>query len=145
MTEEEWDNSGNGVLLVEQLFGRVGQARKRRLFICACCRLLLSTKLKRVPEWIDIAERYADGLATEEDRRHANQSMRIAMSESKYRGHSISLAILHHAVLKNASHANMRNATHFSCQTAGMRINALCDVLRDIFGNPFRPVVFNSS
>jgi hypothetical protein len=106
--------------------------------------MLISPKLKRVAEWIDVAERYADGLATNEDRQHVNQSMLSAASESQYRGHSISLSILHHAILKDASHANLRNAIHRSCQIAGVRTNELCDIFRDIFGNPFRPVAFDA-
>src|SRR5262249_28894171 len=71
MTETEWASSTEPQLMLDFLraSGRATD-RKLRLFACACCRRvwpLLSEERGR--EAVRVAEQFADGLATERERR----------------------------------------------------------------------------
>jgi hypothetical protein len=71
MTESEWLSATDPELMLAFLEDRAG-GRKLRLFSCACCRRiwhLLSDA--RVRGAVEVAERFADGLATEQER-HAS-------------------------------------------------------------------------
>lgn len=72
MTAEEWELGEVSWVLIGQLAGRVGLRRKRRLFLCGCARLLVSGQTSLVEEWIDTAERFADGLASHQERQAIN-------------------------------------------------------------------------
>jgi len=66
--EELWLNGSEPLPMLEFVRGQASQ-RKLRLFACACCRrigdLLQKSDSRNA---VDIAERYADGQATEEER-----------------------------------------------------------------------------
>ncbi len=51
--------------------------------------------------------------------------------------------MLNRATLHDASHANLSGAVHLIYRLSGLQESQLCDVIRDIFGNPFRPVAFD--
>ena len=71
MTEAEWDACTDPQRMLEFLRGRVSE-RKCRLFACARCRAVWHMLLdERSREAVELAERLADGLATEEDRASA--------------------------------------------------------------------------
>jgi len=140
MTEaEEWENDTTPRSLVERLLGYVGLARKRRLLLCACCRHFPTTDLH---EWVEIAERFSDGVATQDDRQRANTAAR---NHPGYRAHQIGSILLNRATLRDASHANLSGSVHLLYRTGSMTPVFLCLLIRDIFGNPFRPVAFDPS
>jgi hypothetical protein len=66
-TEAEWPSATDPAPLLEAIRGRTSD-RKPRLLACACCRRIwdLLSELER--NGTDIAERYADGQASEDER-----------------------------------------------------------------------------
>jgi hypothetical protein len=87
MTETEWLAAAEPEPMLDYLRGRA-TARKRRLFAVACCRsvwhLLTDERSRRA---VELAERYADGLADEEDlRRAAAGAETVAEALAAYAG-----------------------------------------------------------
>src|SRR5262245_31465071 len=76
MNEQEWLESTDPGPMLEFLKGKVSD-RKLRLFACACCRriwhLFNDNNSRRA---VEVAERMADGLATDVERRAAALTMR---------------------------------------------------------------------
>jgi hypothetical protein len=71
MTESEWLSATHPRSMLEFLRGKASD-RKLRLFACACCRRTWNLlRDVRSQQAIEIAERYADGLAGEEELRAA--------------------------------------------------------------------------
>ena len=71
MTEADWLTSTNPAPMLESLRGKASD-RKLRLFAAACCRRLwhlLTNEASR--DAVAVAERLADGLATNAERRAA--------------------------------------------------------------------------
>jgi hypothetical protein len=73
MTEKEWLNSTDPRAMLKALRpGGRASDRKLRLFMAACCRRVVHTFIEDDDEgregYIEVAERYADGLADEEER-----------------------------------------------------------------------------
>ncbi len=144
MTEEEWeDRNLSPQILYEQLRGRRRLTRKRRLLMCACCRSLHAPirSKKKVEKWLDTAEKFADGFASDSDRfilKNAIRSMRQLRP-----GDGPFLFLLGLATVKDASHRNLSIAIPFTARIFGDNSVLSTNLLRDIFGNPFRPVAFD--
>jgi hypothetical protein len=71
MTEAEWLNTANPTILLRAFEGKLSE-RKGRLFATACSRQiwqLLSDEVFRTA--VEVAEKYADGAASEDERRAA--------------------------------------------------------------------------
>ena len=128
--------------------------RKLRLFAVACCRrnwpLLSDERSKRA---IDVAERYADANAKDEELREAGNAVHIAHREA-FKGIGKTGACLEWAAAyvtdpvaflaaKRVSwmSATPRETGHFT----GAEYLIQGNLVRDIFGNPFRPVTFDPS
>jgi hypothetical protein len=141
VTEEEWYSTTDPQALFNVLFARSGHARKRRLLLCGCCRVLYPQLVVRRADWLELAERYADGLATDEERKQVNPG---AFTRSPW-SNSAGYMVLYWATLRDASHANVRNALIAIGQGNLTHRALVCDLIRDIFGNPFRPVAFDPS
>ncbi len=68
MTEAVWLVTDDPDWMLHQTVCRAARERKRRLFACACCRLvwhLLSDERSR--RGVEVSEMYADGSASDED------------------------------------------------------------------------------
>jgi hypothetical protein len=142
MDETQWLTSNDPVAMLMHLRGRVTE-RKLRLFVCACLRRhwdrLADPRSRRA---VEIAELYADGLASEVDRFDAwdDASAAIDLSpltgaavlaiepETEYSAERVSLEVVR-AVVK---------AVAFGMDTYRAEHAALCALLRCLFGpRPF--------
>ncbi len=127
--------------------------RKRRLLSCACARRVLDlVPDARYAAAVDTAERYADGLATQDEMRATRRLMNRLWTERNFTeagNHAATAALatltrspvgavhgLETAAAARAAEARPRwdaghaEETRFQCLLA-----------RDVFANPFRPVV----
>ena len=168
MTEAEWPTSADPVRLLAHL-NRLPGDRKLLLYAVACCRAhrpLLTHSASR--EAVDWAEQFADGEAVRDEDysrleyvsegaafhiEAMEQSGRFAewFEEDDWR--STSLRRLRGAVRTNTTrrtHAayfanallTFETSSPFDPTLSSYRSLLLTAPLRDIFGNPFRPVAF---
>ena len=167
MTEAEWLASSDPAAMLQEVAGKVSD-RKLRLFACACARQVWDRltddsscptcdgsgedqrestfgdcpncsgtgRINRSRRAVEIAERYADGMATEEELRHAySNAIRATGAESAtpwVRG-----------VPCNVSEPSREFHTVQLLQRAtrsGISTALQATLLREIVGNPFRPV-----
>jgi hypothetical protein len=156
-TENEWLTSLDPMAMLDFLRKRVTY-RQLRLFACACLRRvwhLLSDERSRMA--VETAERYADGLANHKDLIEARDEAREAKQQFKWpigpatacraagaaqdatRDFDRSAAIM---CVANASRAMCERDTN-NCDEGELKQQA--GLLRDIFGNPFRPITFDPS
>jgi len=147
MTEEAWlacsDPTCMGPFIV-----RAASKRKARLLACACCRRLGHVLPDALRGYLDAAERYADrrskkgelpiGLKGMGKRDYASQ----AVLEATYRHASVSslLFTLIHVRLAVAENGLGDTGAELTTESA-----AQATVIRDIIGNPFRPVTADTS
>jgi hypothetical protein len=153
MTEDEWLASADFDPLLRHLGGRASK-RKSRLFAAACCRQIWKYLPNRESrEAVEAAERFADGEIEPAELRAAG---RRANDTSEGLAFEASVAL---RMRKWAE----RDAAHAAAAAAQMRLfpgrvaaNARAAItatpepaknqaalLRDIFGNPFRPATFD--
>jgi hypothetical protein len=143
MTEADWLACTNPEPMLGYLATH-GSDRKLRLFACACARrhwdLLPEDSCRRA---VEVSEQYADGQATQEDLEHAwSAAARLAEA---------ALARLSRWDMLAAAKAEARDAARGGAWAAAHGVTAdlatpaerqaECDLLREIFGNPFRPPI----
>jgi hypothetical protein len=132
--------------------------RKQWLFGCACCRriwtLITDERSRRV---VEVRERHLDGLASEEELWEAtvaassarkNAAAKCALREGRRHMDAVAYAAA-------AADADWATAVHFASSATGYTAPdgsmtghiaeqaAQCELLRDIFGNPFRPATLD--
>ncbi len=131
--------------------------RKLRLFGCGCCRCfwdhLPDDEHRRA---VEVAELFADGHATKQQLAAVRTTAESLNTDSYHRAagygeHEATAA----SIVCGLTHASpFEAAFHMTCYGLplagycgdGKTANRLiCDLLRDIFGNPFRPVAFAST
>jgi hypothetical protein len=148
--------------MLEFLRGQVSD-RKLRLFAVACSRRYLHlTRDPRVAEALQIAEQFADGLVGDGERSRARKAAQQAAQvrgtvarpdAPKWERRAASLA--YYAAARHAMEAAWnapglalevlvwRGGGYDACDWQAVKRSegsAQADLLRDIFGNPFRPV-----
>jgi hypothetical protein len=143
MTSARWLKCADPKAMLD-LLGPRATDRKLRLFGCACSRLVADL----LPETsfhtaIDVAERYADGQASEKERWAANKESGAAMERIEKSGSAIPV---------NRAMGCAWSCTRGAGTAARYPLWVLTDeadlarevqLLRDIIGNPFRPVAFD--
>ncbi len=153
-------------LMIDQLarLGRVkgprGQ-RRLRLFSCACCReSLLHHCDEQLCQAVNLLERHADGLATTEELAPLiHQVARAALGDeqlrfpvpfdpdSQARFRKSRLANVIHAAMSPEPVSGARQVFGLPwVQPLGGFVNPhkiACNLLRDIFGNPFHPLALD--
>jgi hypothetical protein len=124
--------------------------RKWRLFLCACSRSVWHVLSDEIGHRItEAAEQFADGLITAEE-----------LAEEQRREYELLSDVdedtpLRHAVNGALGALYLDTEREFDCaiwaipefaqatQDESAEYAKHCDLLRDIFGNPFRPVIFS--
>jgi hypothetical protein len=154
VTEAEWLESDEPHKMTVFLW-RAPDARKFRLFVCAVCRQWW-TWLKPSPyrEAVELAERFADGNAGEEQLKAAETAILTDLQATKGAEHLVHCKAMReaaswfvwYATLADAQFAATR-VTRWTEQTEGHALEreAQCRLLRDIFGNPFGRAVLSSA
>jgi hypothetical protein len=156
MFEARWLNCNEPEMMLRYVLGKTGD-RKFRLFACACVRRiwpLLHDERSR--EAVQVAEDYADRpvgharLATiRAAARSAGQWLDAAArrGEPGDRGSIVWAARAAAATVEDTGWDVARNAAISAARANnGSRLQegrVQCDLLRDAFGNPFRPLVLN--
>lgn len=150
MTEHDWLTTTNPYDLTHCKACRSN--RKRRLFSCAVARhVLFLISDDRYQQAVELAERYADGVAAEEEMRATRRVMNNAWNERQFMeaGNRAATAVL--AVLNKdavgavhgweaAAAAQGSSARPDWCRGYDGEQQVACALARDVFGNPFRPV-----
>jgi hypothetical protein len=147
MTEAEWLACGDVAQIVKKAGGQPN-GRKIRLLICAWCRRIWDILDERHQEAVDVGERYADGLATAVDLEAARTTARLARKKRYGVPLAYSRTIQYTDTLGAA--ANLMNYPQ-DCKNADRALVSVAEksaqltLLRDIFGNPFRPISIEPS
>lgn len=156
MTEAEWLGSTDPTAMLEFLRDRASD-RRLRLFACAYCRLhweLLADERSR--KAVQVAERYVDGVADESERKNAATEVLSASSqaalEREWTSESSPSALAAYAATAAwyTVFYSARAATITTCDadaTDWYVENGIemphPELLREIFGNPFRLATFD--
>ncbi len=144
MTEEQWLACKDLNLLLRFLHGKAGE-RKLRLFAVACCRRVPRLVREEVcRRAVDVAERVADGAARRADLEEAqNAALREAMKGKGWSADRAVRFIASHCArpgLADCGADFVGLARQYVPSTRRQANRAQISLLRDIFGNPFRPV-----
>jgi hypothetical protein len=153
MTEAEWLACNDPKPMLEFLRGKASD-RKLRLFAVACCRRLGPLlKDPRITTALDVAERHADGAATQADLEAALRGAARAQRAQRRKASLFAYAAVMDACgpggLGSAEKAAWAEAVAADARAAyGERLRrtrpdlyaASAVLLRDVLGNPFRPV-----
>jgi hypothetical protein len=116
--------------------------RKLRLFACACCRrvwdLLPDRRSRRA---VEVAERFADGQATDAERAAAWSAATAVEPAEVYSADRRIAAAAYARYVAAAATAGFANdaAAYAIADYAATPPEVQCALLRDIFGNPFQP------
>lgn len=164
MTESEWLASTDPAAMLEHLTHRSVHAaggfgttiprdkplasdRKRRLFVVACCRqvwhLLTDEQSRRA---VEVAERYADGLVDEKERERVKEIATEYVpgrpgyeADARYAAWTCCCADKSGLVGRSRIHAHQATGGVF--RHDGVYDSPIqAALLREIVGNPFRPV-----
>jgi hypothetical protein len=148
VTEAEWLACDDPDRMLGQLRGRAG-TRKLRLFGVACCRRALPWVYDdRIREAVEVAGRYADGWATDEELARAHRAAADAWEEADYAGSDAARLVTsgdpaeacvsaRHA--PGNTYAGGESATPDGWAALEAEMAAQAALLRCLFGNPFRP------
>jgi hypothetical protein len=142
MTEAEWLAGKEPLPMLEFLRGKVSD-RKMRLFACAYGRAVRESQHLLGPSTAAVGERFADGLASEQDLTSARRQWAITPEEigpvhaSAYQGAWEAVAWL--TDVQRIMKIDPDEYRHFPIPTDAVLQRAAA-LLRDIFGNPFQPL-----
>jgi hypothetical protein len=142
LTEEGWREGDDAVVILARGRQRLS-SRKRHLLAAAFCRRIWHRLLDpRSRQAVEVAERFADGLANETERRLAAQEAQRAAALIHSQG-DLELACAawacHDACTGSAILAASRSA-HAVFSARRQESRCQCEVLREILGDPFHPL-----
>jgi hypothetical protein len=148
MNEAEWLACADPQPMLEFLQGSASD-RRLRLFCCACCRRVwdaLTEAASRAA--VEVGERYADGLASPEERAAAEAAAEaVAFNEAQRREeevpHVTQAALVAVSETVDATIWAAWAASE-AAQVPAEERRRQCDLLRDLF-SPFRPVAASTA
>ncbi|WP_238602500.1 hypothetical protein [Fimbriiglobus ruber] len=152
MTEAEWLAATDPEPMLEFLRGKASD-RKLRLFACSCCRRIWHCFSDNRSRWaVMVAEQYADGTATEDELNRAERAANSVRSNQDDYYFNAADAAWDAVKLRPDPNDAADAATAVLAQERINKESDLCyddafsweavglsALLRDIFGNPFRP------
>ena len=135
VTESEWLGCTGTRPLIKFLRGKTSD-RKLRLFAVACCRRIWDLMGDRSNQAVEVAERYADGNVTD-----AELAASASLASATAVGAKAALAAWAAWVAWAAVAMGVERAAAAATWTASEKgeDRPQINLLRDIFGNPFRP------
>ena len=138
MTEAEWLACDDPERILSFLQINDAGDRLLRLLACAGCRAVWQwLNDERSREAVEVAEKYADGQTTPEELRAAASRAHDAVVS--FRDTTANdFDVSSRAFYATQEPINAARVVLTRCQT-----RARCKLVREIFGNPFRPVVFS--
>jgi hypothetical protein len=155
MTEAEWLAASDTVALLAELGSRGPTSeRKLRLFAVTCCRRSATTSEPRLTRALQVAELAADGCATPGERAAAREDVLDVLelqvedgtfalghvSDDRVFGVPSSADVI--LALVNVKPYDVRAASDCA-HTFNRTSHYVLYMVREIFGNPFRPVRFD--
>lgn len=147
MTDVEWNESSDPARMLKgfnlspssQLMNKfpAPSDRKLRLFACACCRAVWHLlKDERSRRAVEVAERYADGEATQDQ---LFQAARLALSANFHGNVNGPIAYIVCELNLNLSNLLGDPRRDWGSDSRVTQAN----LLREIIGNPFQPIIVN--
>ena len=160
MTEEEWLTSSNDMAMLRQIESKTS-VRKLRLLTCAAARSEWDNlQFDHWREQIEAGESLADGRMSQEEWNHARRNIYTIFTDdgATYRAIAEQCVNLLHASRETVASYNMMAAVPLYSNHMIQRLSIVAGwqpvrqvlqeriqaILRDIVGNPFRPVEFDS-
>ncbi len=157
MTEEDWVVGDHQQKMLALLVSRHASERKLRLFACACCRRIWNQYKRSEPSRraVEVAERYADGQATEgelhiakEAAQNAWAATRMSVVQGQARRaatYAASKNIEQLAYTATAAYMGVFQSREVEVREAAQQAerNTIPERIRCVFDNPFRPVTLN--
>ncbi|MFO0926047.1 MAG: hypothetical protein U0736_03285 [Gemmataceae bacterium] len=146
-TEADWLASGSPEQMIRFLDVR-GSLRRWQLFACHCCWRIVPLLIdERSLRAVAMAERQAEGTASADEIALALQDAQAAEVEvwATARRQSLGTAATAARRCLTTPRRVYHSAAAATASGADRELIEQTDLLRDLFGNPFRPVVFDAS
>ncbi len=140
MTETEWLLGSNPDDLLG-FFSHKASERKRRLFTIACCRRIWNRMDEPSRIAVEVSERYADHHATHVDLSSQQDYLEILEGIDGWASEAAFLALRRPAPIAEVSAAALLSIEEPQLKNEERRNQVA--LLRDILGNPFRPLPFD--
>jgi hypothetical protein len=163
MTEADWVICADPQKMLEYLRDKASD-RKLRLFGCACCRQVWNLLLDpRSQKAVMAAEDFADGLATIAELSLANFRAHSAVDSQSHWDQDVTAQLYAAGAARDVSYVDTAGLFAHICDAARQAAYAPArafrqgslkyaeertkqlPLLRDIFGNPFRPATIDAS
>jgi hypothetical protein len=144
LTEAEWLSCPDAGKMIDHMPTKVSE-RKRRLFECACCRRVLTLLSDAERQGLGLAEQYAEKGVSKEEQDAGWDAVIPAQGSSPAPWTLRAVLCAKLGAWGGASGAAVGAAYKaWNVATATER-QFQAELLRDILGNPFRPIGINSS